>query len=77
MPCALNPVYGFLWWLNTGRQMFPSAPESSMFAIGMGTNLIWLDPDHDLVVVARWIAKDRVDALIGRVMASLRDRPPA
>ncbi len=30
-PCALNPVYGLLWWLNTGRGRYESAPEDSFF----------------------------------------------
>lgn len=72
-PCALNPLYGLLWWLNTGRGLYPSAPETSLTALGMGTNLIWLDPDHDLVVVARWIARESVDGLLRRVLAAVRD----
>jgi hypothetical protein len=51
--------------------MYPSAPASSLFAMGMGTNLIWLDPDHDLVVVARWIARDHVDELLAAILRSL------
>ena len=34
-PCALNPEYGLLWWLNTGRRHLPSAPESSFAARGL------------------------------------------
>ena len=71
-PCTLNPIYGLLWWLNTNRGMYPAAPETSLFAMGMGTNLIWLDPERDLVVVVRWIAKDKVNDLIGKISASLR-----
>jgi CubicO group peptidase (beta-lactamase class C family) len=70
-PCPLKPGYGLLWWLNTDRAQYPAAPETSVFAIGMGTNLIWIDPALDLVVVARWVAKDRVDDLIGRIMRAL------
>jgi CubicO group peptidase (beta-lactamase class C family) len=70
-PCPLNPGYGLLWWLNPNGATYPSAPATSLFAIGMGTNLIWIDPEHDLVAVARWIARDRVDGFIARVMASL------
>src|SRR5260370_7020783 len=28
-PCALNPEYGLLTWLNTGRRQFPTPPEPS------------------------------------------------
>jgi CubicO group peptidase (beta-lactamase class C family) len=27
-PCALNPNYGLLWWLNTGRGRYKSAPPA-------------------------------------------------
>ena len=33
----------------------PSAPESSFFAFGSGGNVIWIDREHDLVVVTRWL----------------------
>jgi CubicO group peptidase (beta-lactamase class C family) len=56
-PCPLKPGYGLLWWLNTDRAQYPAAPETSVFAVGMGTNLIWIDPALDLVVVARWVAE--------------------
>lgn len=73
-PCPIKPIYGYMWWLNTGRGMYPSAPATSIFCLGLGTNLIWLDAALDLVVVARWIAKDQVDALIGKVMAGIARR---
>jgi hypothetical protein len=70
-PCALNPEYGLLWWLNTGRVQFPSAPESCFAARGAGSNVIWIDPDHDVVVVARWIDKASVDGFLARVLAAI------
>jgi CubicO group peptidase (beta-lactamase class C family) len=54
-PCALYARYGYLWWLNTGRQMYPSASEASYCASGAGGNLTWIDPENDLVAVMRWI----------------------
>jgi CubicO group peptidase (beta-lactamase class C family) len=70
-PCPVKPVYGCLWWLNTGRGHLPSAPESSIFALGAGQNAVWIDPDHDLVAVVRWIAPDALDGFIRRVVAAL------
>jgi CubicO group peptidase (beta-lactamase class C family) len=70
-PCSVKPVYGSLWWLNTGRGHLPSAPESSFFALGAGQNAVWIDPDHDLVAVVRWIASDALDGFIKRVLAAL------
>ncbi len=69
-PSEVHPQYGLLWWLNRGRGLYPSAPEGSLFAIGGGTNLVWVDREHELVVVARWLAQDRCDAFMARVMAS-------
>ena len=39
--------YGYLRWLNTGKREWPAAPESSYAAVGAGTSIIWIDPDHD------------------------------
>ncbi len=45
--------YGYLWWLNTeGR--WPDAPRTSYAALGAGNNSIWIDPEHEIVVVWRW-----------------------
>jgi CubicO group peptidase (beta-lactamase class C family) len=70
-PCPINPAYGLLWWLNTGHRQLPSAPESSYAARGAGSNVIWIDPEHDLVTVVRWIDKPHVDGFVQRVLASV------
>src|SRR5690606_19829744 len=33
-PSGPNPLYGAMWWLNTGRELYPAAPASSIFEIG-------------------------------------------
>ena len=71
-PCAINPECGLLWWLNTARMQFPSAPESCYAARGAGSNLIWIDPDHDLVAVVRWIDKASVNGFLKLVGESVR-----
>ena len=70
-PCAINDGYGMLWWLNSGRREWPSGPASAFAAVGAGSNIIWIAPEQDLVLVARWIDQASVDSLIGRVMAAL------
>src|SRR5439155_26997359 len=47
-PCPLHPQYGYLWWLNTGHGLYPSASEASYFARGAGGNLTWIDPENDI-----------------------------
>lgn len=76
-PTRIKPTYGYMWWLNTDRALYPSAPESSFFARGAGANIIWVDPEHDLVAVVRWIDPDAVDGFIERVLASIRKPAPA
>ena len=70
-PTEIAPHYGYLWWLNTNRKLMPSAPPSSFFALGSGGNMIWVDPDHDLVVVTRWLDFAQLDVFVKRVAASI------
>ncbi len=70
-PCALNPQYGLLWWLNTGRVQFPSAPESCFAARGAGSNVVFIDPGHDLVAVVRWIDKASLDGFVRLLVESV------
>jgi CubicO group peptidase (beta-lactamase class C family) len=71
-PCAIMPSYGLMWWLNSGRAQLPAAPESSWFAMGWGTHVIWIEPEHDLVVVIRWIARTQLGSLVERILASVK-----
>jgi CubicO group peptidase (beta-lactamase class C family) len=69
-PSKIKPDYGYLWWLNTGRKQWASAPETSFAALGYGNNTIWIDPEHDLVIVWRW-HQANPDELIRRVLAAI------
>lgn len=71
-PSPVNPAYGFMWWLNTDRRQLPAAPENSFYAAGGGGNYVWVDPEHDLVVVIRWIPD--LNGLLEKVLAALE--PP-
>jgi len=70
-PCAVNPDYGWLWWLNTGQARFPSAPAGPFQAVGAGGNSIWIDPERDLVAVSRWLDPAKTDGFLGLVYAAL------
>jgi len=71
-PCALNPHYGLLWWLNTGRTRWPSASAESACFSGAGGNVTWMDPAWDLVAVVRWLNPTALDGFMGRVTAAIR-----
>jgi CubicO group peptidase (beta-lactamase class C family) len=50
-----QPAYGYLWWLNCGEKpAWPDMPRESFAAQGAGSNTVWVDPEHELVVVWRW-----------------------
>jgi CubicO group peptidase (beta-lactamase class C family) len=68
VPCPLFPIYGYLWWLNTERRRYPSAPAGSYYASGAGGNLTWIDPDHDLVAVLRWTDPAAMDKFMALTM---------
>ena len=74
-PAAIQPNYGFMWWLNTDRAQFPSAPESSYFALGAAsTSVIWVNPEHDIVTVTRWVdGTEHVDEFIRLVLEAVND----
>ena len=73
-PSPRNNQYGLMWWLNAGPNVrCPSATAESVFALGAGVNVVWIAPELDLVVVARWIDRTRMDAFFGKVRAALMD----
>ncbi len=71
-PSAHGPDYGYLWWLNTKQKQWPSGPTTSFMALGNGSNCIWIDPDHDIVIVWHWYENSAMDGMIQRVLAALR-----
>ncbi len=71
-PSPTLPNYGYLWWLNRGPGANPAVPAKAVYALGAGVNAIWIDPEHDLVVVLRWIDKSAFDGVIERLLAALR-----
>lgn len=71
-PGPANDGYGFMnYFLNTDRKSMPAAPETAYSHRGSGTNLIYIDPENDLVVVARWIQGGKIPEFIEKVLAAL------
>lgn len=72
-PTPAQPTYGYMnWFLNTDRKWMPSAPASAFGHVGNGTNLVFVAPEQDLVVVVRWIENRAIDEFLGLVLAALR-----
>ncbi len=70
-PSPTHPGYGFLWWLNRGEGRRKAWSEACVSAMGAGTNMIWVDPDRDLVAVLRWIDKGAVNGFLERLAAAV------
>ena len=50
-----------------------SAPASAVRFVGNGANIIYIDWEHDLVVVVRWIRDDAaLSEFLGRVIGALK-----
>jgi CubicO group peptidase (beta-lactamase class C family) len=71
-PTPVEPGYGFMnWFLNTGRKRFPDASERAFAHLGAGSNMIFVDPDKDLVVVVRWIEASAQQEFVRRVLTAV------
>jgi CubicO group peptidase (beta-lactamase class C family) len=74
-PTDVNTGYGYMnWFLNTDGKRLPSAPVSSVYhagGVGDAVHIIWVDPDHDLVVVVRWLQSPELDPFLKRVIAAV------
>ncbi len=72
-PTSVQPTYGFMnWFLNTDKKLYANAPASAFAHIGNGTNMVYVDPENDIVIVARWIENNKINEFLGRVLASMQ-----
>jgi CubicO group peptidase (beta-lactamase class C family) len=72
-PTTANPQYGYMnWFLNTDRKLLPSAPATAFVHIGNGTNFIYVDTQHDLVAVVRWIENKSMDQMVAHILDAIR-----
>jgi CubicO group peptidase (beta-lactamase class C family) len=71
-PTEPEPIYGYMnWFLNTDRKRWPSAPATAFAHVGNGTNMVYVDPEHDLVAVVRWIDGEAIDGFLKRLLAAI------
>ena len=71
-PTVPRPGYGFMnFFLNTDQRRLPDAPQSAVVHLGSGMNMIYVDAEHDLVIVARWIRGDAISGLVSRVLRAI------
>jgi CubicO group peptidase (beta-lactamase class C family) len=71
-PGTANDSYGFMnFSLNTGKERYANAPEYTWTHTGAGSNLIYVDPANELVIVARWIQGGQFDDVVHLVLAAM------
>ncbi|MEZ4902185.1 MAG: serine hydrolase [Spirosomataceae bacterium] len=76
-PTPAQPTYGYMnWFLNTGQKPLPSAPANVYYHVGNGTNVVYVDPDHELVMVVRWIENSALDGIVKRVLEAFTPAVP-
>ncbi len=69
-PCDIKPEYGYFWWLNHAGSMSEIGSEKSFAARGAGGNIVFVEPERDVVIVARWCG-DTV-GVVDRLLGALR-----
>ena len=68
-PTPVEPTYGYMnFFLNTDHKLLPSAPLSAFVHIGNGVNFIYVDPEHDVVAVVRWVENASMDGIVKRIL---------
>ncbi len=71
-PTTAQPTYGYMnFFLNPNHKFLPSAPTTAFVHIGNGTNMVYVDPEHELVMVVRWLDNKAMDGVVKRLLDSL------
>ncbi|MBW3468007.1 serine hydrolase domain-containing protein [Arthrospiribacter ruber] len=71
-PTPVQTNYGFMnYFLNTDKKEIPAAPESAFFHLGAGTNMVYVDPENDLLIVTRWIKNEDKAELVKLILESI------
>ncbi len=72
-PTVAQLTYGYMnFFLNTNKKYLASAPATAFVHVGNGTNIIYVDAEHNLVMVVRWIENNAVDEMVKKVLNSLK-----
>ena len=74
-PGEQAPFYGWLTWLNRDGRAFKGASRESLFMLGAGGHLTWVDPARRSVVVARWLDPVHLAGFVALAAAALDGDP--
>ncbi|MEL7119856.1 MAG: serine hydrolase [Bacteroidota bacterium] len=72
-PGTANKGYGYMnYFLNGEEGRYKNVPATSWSHIGAGTNMVYCDPENDLVIVARWIKGGAIDEFLDKVITAIK-----
>ena len=72
-PDDVNTTYGYMnYALNAGGQRYAEAPEYTWTHVGAGSNLVYVDPSNELVIVSRWIRGGAFTEVVHTVLDAIR-----
>jgi len=65
-PSAAEDNYGFMWWLNPpgSNERMTAISHNAYYAAGFGGNYIIVEPDHNMVIVLRWLQPSQANEFI-------------
>ncbi len=67
-PTPVQPGYGFMnWYLGYAR----TGPPTAFAHVGAGSNIVYVDPENDLVIVMRWISGQGPNGVVERVIRAI------
>ena len=72
-PSENNESYGYMWWLNRGVRKWDGLSENIYYGAGFGGNFIVIIPNHNLVIVVRWIDSSKIGDFIKLIIDSYDD----
>ncbi len=70
-PCTVKPEYGYFWWLNHDGSLSEIGSTRSFAARGAGGNMVFVEPERDVVIVVRWCSDTKT--VIDRILGALTD----
>lgn len=58
-------------WVEIDGRLFADASRASFFMLGAGGHMVWIDPENEAVVVARWLDGAHSAGFVRRVAQGL------
>ena len=68
IPSENNDTYGYMWWLHRGDRKWHDLSENIFYGSGFGGNYVIVVPEHELVIVARWIDSSKIGDFVKKVI---------